>query len=68
MAKHKKKIEVLTNSQRKRLAICSDYEKMKKEKSDKGVSKYTLNYMLNELSNKYFLDERTIYNIIKRNQ
>lgn len=57
---------VLTNYQRKLMAIRADWEKLDKEKTESGKSKYTLDYKLYELSKKYFLDERTIYNIIKK--
>lgn len=48
------------------MAIRADWEKLDKEKTESGKSKYTLDYKLSELSKKYFLDERTIYNIIKK--
>lgn len=56
----------MTNYERKLVAIRADWDRLDKEKTEKGKSKYTLDYKLSELAKKYFLDERTIYNIIKK--
>ena len=44
--------------------IVADYEKYSSMKSEKGVEKYRHEYILELLSNKYFLAEKTINDIL----
>lgn len=64
MAKRKKIHPPLSNYDRKIKDIKADYLKMKNETTDKGTKKYTLEYMLEKIADKYYLSEKHIYKII----
>jgi hypothetical protein len=49
---------------RRNAKIRADFEELSKKKSEKGNSIYTFQYVLEQLSKKYFLAEITIQRII----
>ena len=59
-----KKGKTFEAHERKRKAIKSDFDKMDSDRTEKGTKKYTLQYILEKLAEKYFLSTKRIYSIL----